>query len=258
MQFSKAVAGCAMAIGGLASTAGAHNHLTVDTVSGAAGDRIIIRAGYLPTEAAYSILGQRLRHQGEIAVYLTPETLPQPGPVQGWSASDALLLTSDYYFATGRLAGGDFQYELAPVLPVSGRPGPAPVAAWGEFDEDTGAYAPTAFSDGPTREARSYGVGVGGHEHAQAMVFTGCWVCDITVTAWDRNGRYTTSDPVTFRVDTGACPADIDRAGGLNIDDLFVYLNLWFAGDARADFDRSGTRDIDDIFVYLNAWFAGC
>jgi len=41
----------------LAGAASAHNHVTVDTVSGAFGDQILIRAGYLATESSFSIAG---------------------------------------------------------------------------------------------------------------------------------------------------------------------------------------------------------
>jgi glucose/arabinose dehydrogenase len=57
--------------------------------------------------------------------------------------------------------------------------------------------------------------------------------------------------------DTCQCPADIN-GDGLNIDDIFIFLNLWFAGDVRADFNGLDGVNIDDIFIYLNAWFAGC
>jgi hypothetical protein len=59
---------------------------------------------------------------------------------------------------------------------------------------------------------------------------------------------------------TGAarCPADFDRSGSLGVQDIFDYLNAWFAGDARADFDGVGGLSVQDIFAFLNAWFAGC
>jgi hypothetical protein len=54
------------------------------------------------------------------------------------------------------------------------------------------------------------------------------------------------------------CAAGFDAQGGATVDDIFIYLNAWFAGDLRADADRSGGLSVDDIFVFLNAWFAGC
>jgi hypothetical protein len=55
----------------------------------------------------------------------------------------------------------------------------------------------------------------------------------------------------------GCCRADIN-GDGLSIDDIFLFLNLWFASDLRADFNQADGVTIDDIFIYLNAWFAGC
>jgi glucose/arabinose dehydrogenase len=59
---------------------------------------------------------------------------------------------------------------------------------------------------------------------------------------------------------TGVCPscaADFDGVNGLTIQDIFAYLNAWFAGDARADFNGGGLS-VQDIFDFLNAWFVGC
>jgi glucose/arabinose dehydrogenase len=55
-----------------------------------------------------------------------------------------------------------------------------------------------------------------------------------------------------------ACPADFNASGGLDVQDIFDYLNAWFAGNTRTDFNASGSLDVQDIFDYLNAWFAGC
>lgn len=57
--------------------------------------------------------------------------------------------------------------------------------------------------------------------------------------------------------DAGACPADADGSGGVTIDDLFVYLNMWFMGADAADIDGVGGVGIDDLFGFLGRWFAG-
>jgi hypothetical protein len=61
-----------------------------------------------------------------------------------------------------------------------------------------------------------------------------------------------------FRSWPAPCRVDINLNASVNIDDLFIYLNLWFAADPRADFNFSGAITLDDLFIYLNAWFAGC
>ncbi|MBY0311102.1 MAG: hypothetical protein K2W85_03440 [Phycisphaerales bacterium] len=55
-----------------------------------------------------------------------------------------------------------------------------------------------------------------------------------------------------------ACPADFDGMGGVTVQDIFGFLNAWFASDPRADFDGTGGVTVQDIFAFLNAWFAGC
>ncbi len=54
------------------------------------------------------------------------------------------------------------------------------------------------------------------------------------------------------------CRADFNASGALSVQDIFDFINAWFAGDARADFDAESGLQVNDIFAYLNAWFAGC
>jgi hypothetical protein len=64
-----------------------------------------------------------------------------------------------------------------------------------------------------------------------------------------------------------ACPADFNNSGSLQVQDIFDFLNAWFAGctgqpgapcnGQNADFNGGGLA-VQDIFDFLNAWFAGC
>jgi hypothetical protein len=54
------------------------------------------------------------------------------------------------------------------------------------------------------------------------------------------------------------CAPDYNGTGGLTVQDIFDFLNGWFAGAAAADFNRDGVIAVQDIFDFLNAWFAGC
>jgi hypothetical protein len=56
----------------------------------------------------------------------------------------------------------------------------------------------------------------------------------------------------------GSCPADFNNSGVLEVQDIFDFLNAWFAGNLSADFNNSGVLEVQDIFDFLNAWFAGC
>jgi hypothetical protein len=62
----------------------------------------------------------------------------------------------------------------------------------------------------------------------------------------------------SFTITAPPCPADFDHSGQVTIDDIFIFLNAWFAGSTIADFDGVNGVTIDDIFVFLNAWFVGC
>jgi hypothetical protein len=57
---------------------------------------------------------------------------------------------------------------------------------------------------------------------------------------------------------TTCCPANFNLSGGLSVQDVFDFLDAWFAQDPRADFDDSSTVQVQDIFEFLGAWFAGC
>jgi hypothetical protein len=54
------------------------------------------------------------------------------------------------------------------------------------------------------------------------------------------------------------CIADFDCSGTVTIDDVFLFLNAWFADAAAADVDGLGGITVTDIFVFLKKWFAGC
>jgi hypothetical protein len=66
---------------------------------------------------------------------------------------------------------------------------------------------------------------------------------------------------------TTCCPANFNRVNGLEVQDIFDFINAWFAGCTAvgpgncrfgsADFNGNGLA-VQDIFDYLNTWFAGC
>jgi hypothetical protein len=56
---------------------------------------------------------------------------------------------------------------------------------------------------------------------------------------------------------TPPCAPDFNHSGGLEVQDIFDFLNAWFAGNPAADFNGGGLA-VQDIFDFLNAWFAGC
>lgn len=51
---------------------------------------------------------------------------------------------------------------------------------------------------------------------------------------------------------------DVDRNALIDVQDIFAFLNLWFAGlgeHGGADYNSSLSTDVQDIFAFLNAWF---
>jgi len=54
------------------------------------------------------------------------------------------------------------------------------------------------------------------------------------------------------------CRPDFDSSDDLNVQDIFDFLDAWFAADPRADFNGVGGINVQDFFDFLDAWFAGC
>lgn len=58
------------------------------------------------------------------------------------------------------------------------------------------------------------------------------------------------------------CSADFNGSGGVDPDDLFAFLDAWFAQNGMsgavlsADINASMTVDPDDLFAFLDLWFA--
>jgi hypothetical protein len=54
------------------------------------------------------------------------------------------------------------------------------------------------------------------------------------------------------------CAADYNGVNGVDLLDIFAFLNDWFAMNPRADFNGQNGVDLIDIFAFLTAWFTGC
>ena len=53
------------------------------------------------------------------------------------------------------------------------------------------------------------------------------------------------------------CAADFNCSGAVSAQDIFDFLNAWFAHDSTADLDGYGFTQ-QDILAFLNVWFTGC
>lgn len=75
----------------------------------------------------------------------------------------------------------------------------------------------------------------------------------------DFDGDIDADDLTTFDNDASngdCCPTDVDGNGVVSVDDLFLFLDLWFATNPTADINGDGVISSDDIFLFLNLWFA--
>lgn len=54
------------------------------------------------------------------------------------------------------------------------------------------------------------------------------------------------------------CHADFNQSGSVTVQDLFDFLDPWFAGSPAGDVNHNGDTGLQDLFDYLAFWFAGC
>ncbi len=86
---------------------------------------------------------------------------------------------------------------------------------------------------------------------------TGSLVVGQTAGASFPTGATCNSTGVT---NTPCCYADYNKAGGVTVNDIFDFLNDWFAGSPYANTGGNGSGGVlavQNIFDFLNAWFAG-
>jgi hypothetical protein len=198
----------AVLVAALAPVAAAqdHGHITVDTASGAPGEQIIIST--YTTETNFSIVGGVLHRAGVPAVFDLTDWQPS-GSFQSWFLGQTMTLTADFFAATGRLDGGNFAFEITGFTPEGGSD-PATLAL---VRSTGGTLVPFAFSDGATRLDRSWVIGFNTHPHGQRAVVDGQGLFRVDLVAWDTNGVYTDSAPVSFYVQTPA-PGALASFGG--------------------------------------------
>ncbi len=75
--------------------------------------------------------------------------------------------------------------------------------------------------------------------------------------AWGENIGWINLDDVNAFVGI-RCPADFNGVGGVTVQDIFDYLEAWFANNPLANFNGVDGVTVQDIFDFLTAWFGGC
>lgn len=56
----------------------------------------------------------------------------------------------------------------------------------------------------------------------------------------------------------GLCRANFDCVNGVAVQDVFAFVNSWFARSSSADINEDGVLSAQDIFDFLSRWFAVC
>lgn len=74
----------------------------------------------------------------------------------------------------------------------------------------------------------------------------------------DTHGTTTTADDTRALLEVTVCLADINRSGSISVQDIFDFLNAYFAGEGAADYNNSGSVSVQDLFDFLLGYFAGC
>jgi hypothetical protein len=54
------------------------------------------------------------------------------------------------------------------------------------------------------------------------------------------------------------CRADFNTDGAVTVQDLFDFLDAYFAVAPNADFDNNGVVTVNDLYVFLALYFTGC
>ncbi len=233
-----------------------HFHMTVDTMPTPGLSQTVIRAGYLGSETLFSIEDDRLMYDGEIAVIQIADQIPS-GAFAGYFGGQEAVLTSDFYFSTGRLAGGDFNFEIVDVQRLAG---PEAKVLW-VHTSGPGVFTVEADSDGATREDRSYNVGIGGHQHAQLCFIENEGLYDVTFVGWDSNGLYLQSTPVTVRFQAGEpnlCLADVNGDGMLSPTDFSAWIGAYNSGAPECNQNGDGACTPTDFTAWVGNYNAGC
>ncbi len=75
------------------------------------------------------------------------------------------------------------------------------------------------------------------------------------------SGSGSTSPDQAYNVVMALMPrvplADFNRDGVVTVNDVFDFLNVWFAGGLGSDWTGEGAVTVSDIFEFLNDWFLG-
>ncbi len=187
--------------------------------------------------------------QVDSAVDISDATSPASAPLGCLNASSAYT-SNDTYWAVAEYAGN--VYTLASMSMLDGS---SPACSLQLFKLTT---KPLALRLAASLGSENLGTGDGAE-----LFVSGRWIYTTNGNGdrLDRPGggpAYSANGLVILEhiVAPPPCPVDFDGDGVRTATDIFVYLNAYFAADARADFNGDGTLSPStDIFAFLNAYF---
>ncbi len=124
------------------------------------------------------------------------------------------------------------------------------------FDDRTDIYATRVSEAGVVLDPAGFPVLNGANGEASASMISLNGSTLIASTRFVLSGGFDSYRIGLSRLGR-ACPADFNGSGAISVQDIFDFLNAWFAGNPAADINGSGLS-VQDIFDFLNAWFTGC
>jgi hypothetical protein len=188
---------------------------------------------------------------GQVGYHYTvtlPQTVTLPGAGMYWISVVAILDRGG--------TANEPQWGWAQALQVN----PPPAEQW--FFSATHAFAPqsgdTAFVLSGTNGAPA-GVCCRGATCNVGVGQAGCTTSGVLAGASFASAAATCNAGGV--VSTPCCYADYNKVNGIGVQDIFDFLNDWFAGSRLAVFGGDGvhgTPNVQGIFDFLNAWFGGC
>lgn len=194
-----------------------HAHVSMSTPTGSTGETLAVVTGYNPAEAHVSINASRVLLDDGSRYIVSMNTAQSGGAYDGWYTSAPEVNPTSESF-TSTLTGAAPHYEIVSVAKVSGEDGGRFVIY---FPGGHGAHAEPAFtadSAATTLAGRSIPVPIGTHRHGYEWYFDGTGVYDVTLRAYDANGKFVSSPVggpsfVTFRINTVPEPATLALLG---------------------------------------------
>jgi hypothetical protein len=173
--------------------------------------------------------------------------IPAATPLVGTKAGLKVNFKSDFVTYPGQLGAWHVREDLT----IDGTV-PGGVHTNGQWVKFTMTIPQSEFPD-PT-SCWTPGIGQTGYVSIVALHFAGSGnTANSGVIYWD-DLQFTQGSP--------PCPGDHNGSGSVDADDLFAFLDDWFAqngvctSSCSANYTSPPAVDADDLFAYLDLWFA--